>query len=118
MRVSDKNADRLVAAFSDLDARFREHETSMRPSKADILAGGHLLLITNAGPLDILGFIGDNERYEDLVDVSSEIETSAGKFQVLDLKELVRQKRTTNRAKDRAIVEILEEVLRRQNSDE
>jgi len=117
VRVSDENADRLVAAFSDLDARYREHGPTIRPSKEDVLSGGHLLLITRAGPLDILGFIGDNDRYEDLVNVSSEFETSAGKFRVLDLEELVRQKRATNRAKDRAIIELLEEVLRRQNSD-
>lgn len=73
------------------------------------------MLVTNAGPLDILGFIGNNERYEDLVDASSEFETSAGKFRVLELKELIRQKMLTNRAKDRAIIELLEEVLRRQS---
>jgi hypothetical protein len=117
VRVSDENADRLVAAFSDLDARYREHVSTIRPSKEDVLAGGHLLLITNAGPLDILSFIGDNDRYEDLVNVSSEFETSIGKFRVLDLEELVRQKRAMNRAKDRAILELLEEVLRRQNGD-
>jgi len=117
VRVSDENADRLVAAFSDLDARYREHGSTIRPSKEDVLSGGHLLLITRAGPLDILGFIGDNDRYEDLVNVSSEVEMSAGKIRVLDLEELVRQKRTANRAKDRAIIELLEEVLRRQNGD-
>lgn len=114
VRVSEENAERLLAAFSDLDARYREHRSIIAPSKGDVLAGGHLLLMTNAGPLDILGFVGDNERYEDLIDDSSEFETSAGKFRVLDLKELVHQKRTMNRAKDRAIIELLEEVLRRQ----
>ena len=34
-----------------------------------------------------------------------------------NLDELVRQKRATNRAKDRAIIEVLEEVLRRQKGD-
>ena len=69
--------------------------------------------MTRAGPLDVLGFIGDKLRYEDLIESSLEVEMTIGKFRVLDLEELVQQKRTTNRPKDRAVLELLEEVLRR-----
>ncbi len=117
VRVSDDNASRLVGALEDLDARYREHSTAIKPSKKDILEGGHLLLTTRAGPLDVLGFIGDSERYEDLIAVSSEVAMTIGKFRVLDLEELVRQKQTTDRPKDRAVLELLEEVLRRRNDE-
>jgi hypothetical protein len=118
VRVSEENADRLTRALGELDARYREHQSRLGPSKEDILAGGHLLLLTRAGPLDVLGFIGDQERYEDLLDRSSEVAMSVGKFLVLDLEELVRQKKNSDRPKDRAMLELLEEVLRqRQQQD-
>ena len=114
VRVSAENATRLKAALDDLDARYREHHSTIKPEKKDILEGGHLLLMTRAGPLDVLGFIGDQERYEDLIDASSEVSIATGSIQVLSLEELIRQKKATDRPKDRAVVELLEEVLDRQ----
>ena len=117
VRVSEENADRLIRALADLDARYREHRSRLSPTKEDILAGGHLLLLTRAGPLDVLGFIGDKERYEDLLDRSSQVAMTVGKFLVLDLEELVRQKKGSSRAKDRAMLELLEEVLRQRQQE-
>ncbi len=118
VRVSEENAERLIRALGELDARYREHQSRLSPTKEDILAGGHLLLLTRAGPLDVLGFIGDKERYEDMLNRSSEVAMTVGKFLVLDLEELVRQKRSSSRTKDRVMLELLEEVLRqRQRQD-
>ena len=117
VRLSDENANRLIEALTALDARYREHQTNIRPTKKDLLAGDHLLLMTTAGPLDILGHIGDNDRYEDLLNSTTEIEMNIGAFRVLDLDELIRQKRRTNRPKDRASLEMLEEVLRHRQGD-
>ncbi len=114
VRISEDNADRLSLALDELDARYREHRTAIKPTKGDILAGGHLLLLTLAGPLDVLGFIGDKNRYEDLVHHSSEVSMTIGTFRVLDLDELVRQKKESDRPKDRAMLELLEEALRQQ----
>jgi hypothetical protein len=111
-RISDVNAHRLLRALEELDARYREHQSTIRPTTEDILAGGHLLLLTLAGPLDLLGFIGDNDRYEDLIQRSSEVAMTVGRFRVLDLEELIRQKKATDRPKDRAVMELLEEALR------
>ena len=118
VRISEKNATRLAAALDELDARFREHQTTLRPKKKDILAGGHLLLMTRAGPLDVLGFIGNRERYEDLIEASSEVSMTSGKFLVLNLEELIRQKKATDRPKDRAIVALLEAVLDRKHGSD
>ena len=114
VRLSEGNADRLMLALGELDARYREHETEINPTKEDILAGGHLLLLTRAGPLDVLGFIGDGNRYEDLVSHSEKVPMTIGTFRVLDLDELIRQKKSSDRPKDRAMLELLEEVLRQQ----
>jgi hypothetical protein len=118
VRISEESADRLIRALDELGAHYREHQSRVTPTKDHILADGHLLLLARAGPLDVLGFIGDKERYEDLLDRSSEVAMTVGKFLVLDLEELVRQKRRSSRTKDRAMLELLEEVLRqRQRHD-
>jgi len=71
-----------------------------------------MLLMTRAGPLDVLGFIGEGQRFEDLLSSSSEIRMTVGRLRVLDLDELIRQKGLLGRPKDRAVAELLEEVLR------
>ena len=115
IRIGDENAERLTAALEELDARFREHESGIKPTKEDLLAGGHLLLLTRAGPLDLLGFIGDQNRYEDLLPLSTEISMSLGSIRVLDLEELIRQKKESDRPKDRAMLDLLEEALRQRD---
>lgn len=112
VRIGEDNAERLSLALNELDARYREHQSTIKPTKEDILAGGHLLLLTRAGPLDLLGFIGDKESYEDLLPRSKEITITTGTFRVLDLEELIRHKKESNRPKDRAMLELLEEALR------
>jgi hypothetical protein len=66
VRLDQENAARLLKALSELEARYREQEMLLKPTQDDIMAGGHMLLMTRAGPLDVLGFIGDGQRYEDL----------------------------------------------------
>ena len=116
VRLDQANAERLDRALSQLEARFREHQQTIRPTVKDILAGGHLLLMTRAGPLDVLGYIGAGQRYEDLLGNSSEVRLSLGSLRVLDLEALIAEKKRMGRAKDNAAVELLEEVLRYRSS--
>ena len=44
--------------------------------------------------------------------LSSEVAMTIGKFRVLNLDELIRQKKATDRPKDRAVIGLLEEALR------
>ena len=118
IRIGDENADRLSLALDELEARYRERQSRIKPTKEDILAGGHLLLLTRAGPLDVLGFIGDTNRYEDLLHHSSEFSMTIGTFRVLDLDELIRQKKVSDRPKDRAMLELLEEALRQREQED
>ncbi len=117
IRVDQTNAERLARALSRLEARFREHAETIRPTTEDILAGGHLLLMTRAGPLDILGFVGDRQRYEDLLGASSEIGMSVGAIQVLNIEALIDEKRRMGRTKDIAAAELLEAVLRHRSGE-
>ncbi len=118
VRIDQNNAKRLAQALSELEARFREHDRLVEPTTDDILAGGHLLLMTRAGPLDVLGFIGNRQRYEDLLSSSSEVALAAGSIRVLNLDALIAEKKGMTRPKDRAALELLEEVLRHRRGRE
>jgi hypothetical protein len=112
VKVDDANADRLLAALQALEARYREH-SALGPTRDDLLAGGHLLLMTNSGPLDILGFIGRGKRYEDFAGAVSTIAVGDLSVRVLGIEALIEEKRALGRDKDLAAVRLLEAVLRR-----
>jgi hypothetical protein len=110
VRVGPENATRLVAALTELDARFREHH-DLRPTPADVAAGGHMLLLTSSGPLDVLGFIGGHKRYEDVAATADSVHIGELSIRVLSLEALIDEKRALGRDKDRSVVALLEAVL-------
>jgi len=60
-----ENLDRLMSALESLDARYRGREDlQLRPEISHLSTPGHQLLITNLGPLDLLGSIGKDHDYE------------------------------------------------------
>jgi hypothetical protein len=111
-KVDSANADRLLAVLEALDARYREHG-DLRPTRDDLLAGGHLLLMTNSGPFDVLGFIGNGKRYEDVAGNTATMAIGDLSVRVLELEALIAEKRALGRDKDVAMVRLLEAVLRR-----
>jgi hypothetical protein len=115
VKVDGANADRLLAALADLGAQYREHDRAIQPTRDDILAGGHLLLMTNSGPLDVLGFIGLGRRYEDVANMSATIDVGGLPVRVLSLEALIEDKRALGRDKDQATLRLLEAVLRRRS---
>lgn len=113
VKLDDANAEKLVGVLTELEAKFREQPRADEPTKMDILAGGHLLLLTNCGPLGVLGFIGDQEKYEDFEDKIEEMTVGDLSIQVLELEELINQKQVLGRPKDQAALRVLKSVLRR-----
>jgi hypothetical protein len=113
IKVDTANARRVTTALAALDARFREHPSALRPTLEDVLAGGHLLLTTDSGPLDVLGFIGGGKRYEDAAAHASVLQIGGVGVRVLDLDALIEDKKALGRAKDQATIAILESVLQR-----
>ncbi len=111
---SSPNAARLLAALLDLDACYREHLPGkiLRPTERDLLGPGHHLLMTTAGPLDVLGTIGAKRDHADLFP-HSETVTVAGSLcvRVLDLPTLIRVKEESGREKDAQGLTILRHVL-------
>jgi hypothetical protein len=112
VKVDAANADRLLAVLTALEARYREHG-ELRPTREDLLAGGHLLLMTNSGPLDVLGFIGGGKRYEDIADAAATIAVGDLSVRVLGIEALIEEKKALGRDKDLAAIRLLEAVLRR-----
>jgi hypothetical protein len=113
VKVDAENADRLLAALAALQARYREHTQEIRPTRDDILAGGHLLLMTNSGPLDVLGFIGRGKGYDDVAEDVTTIDVGGLQIRVLNLRALIEDKRALGREKDQVMLRILETILRR-----
>lgn len=103
------NVERLKAALAELDANYREHLPRKIAPAADALESpGHHLLLTRFGPLDVLGIIGENQGYDELISHCESIELErAHTIQVLDLDTLIDTKARTARNKDLVMLEIL-----------
>jgi hypothetical protein len=114
VKVDAANIARLAAALVELDARYREH-ADLKPTREDLAAGGHLLLMTNSGPFDVLGFIGGGKRYEDVADRAVSIDVGTLSLRVLPLETLIEEKKALGRDKDLAVLRLLEAVQRRKS---
>jgi hypothetical protein len=114
VKVDRPNAERLHRALEALGARFREH-ASLQPSLADLQAGGHLLLMTSHGPLDVLGFIGGGKRFEDVAKSADTMTIGDLRIRVLQLESLIEDKRALGRDKDRVALRMLEALLERRS---
>jgi hypothetical protein len=108
------NLDRLVSALQALDAYYREQAARRVTPSVSLLAGpGHHLLMTRAGPLDLLGAVSGGRAYEDLLAHTVEMEiTSELRVKVLDLAMLITLKEEMGREKDLAVLPVLRRTLR------
>ncbi len=110
-RRTPENIDRLLVALGELEAHYRAQGTRrLTPGPSHLQSEGHQLLMTNQGPLDLLGSIGTNRSYEQLVESSREIQLGDLRIRILDLQTLIDVKEETGHAKDRAVLEILRRI--------
>ena len=107
------NVDRLRPVLEAMDAVFRmQPERRLKPNASHLASGGHLNLITRYGPLDILGTIGRDLGYRDLLPHSVELDISTGlRVRVLDLETIIAIKEELGGEKDRAVLPILRRTL-------
>lgn len=103
------NLDRLVIALQALDAFYREHgERRLAPTRAHLASAGHHLLMTRAGPLDLLGTLTQERGYEELLSQTVELPIGDGlRVRLLDLETLIALKEEMARDKDRFVLPIL-----------
>ena len=111
------NIARLLVALEELGAEYRyTGGPKLKPAESHLVSKGHQLLIPRFGPLDVLGTIGNNLSYEDLLPQTSEMfVTEDVKVRVLHLKILIEIKEGLGTEKDRAVLPILRRTLEEQN---
>ena len=112
----EANVERLLRVLTDLDAIFRiQPERRLKPSASHLTGPGHLNLITRYGPLDVLGTIGHNLGYQELLPHSAEMDIGERvRIRVLDLETLIAMKELLAGEKDRAVLPILRRTLEEQ----
>ncbi len=110
---STENLDLLLQALHELDAYFREHgERRLRPDRSHLASPGHQLLMTRAGPLDLLGTVSNDRGYEELLPHTLTMKVRDDlQVRLLDLATLIVIKEETARDKDQATLSILRRTL-------
>lgn len=112
-RRAGDNIERLAAALRELEAIYRDPAgRRIEPDPARLAHGGHHLLKTRCGPLDVLGTIGAGLSYEDLISQTAELEVAGVEVPVLHLRVVIETKQQTGRDKDLAVLPVLRETLR------
>ncbi len=108
-----ENVHRLLAVLQRLGAYYREQPSKrLAPSESDLSGPGHHLLMTRAGPLDILGALTKGRTYEELLPHTVELSLPPkARLRVLDLPMLITLKEELGRDKDLAMLPILRRTL-------
>ncbi len=113
-RLTPENLGRLRRCLTRLHAVVREPGSRrLRPDQSMLQAGGQVRLLTDFGPLDVLGRLHDGRNYEDLVRHSELIGDATRRIRVIDLPTLIEIKQGTKRRRDRLVLPILRAVLAR-----
>ena len=108
-----ENVTRLLVVLESLDAVFRiQPERRLQPAATHLSGRGHLNLITRFGPLDLLGTIGPDLGYQDLLLHSAEMNIGNGVLiRVLNLEKLIAIKEELAGEKDLAMLPLLRRTL-------
>ncbi len=109
---SSQNLASLMSALNELDAYYRGRgDQRLKPKRSHLSCSGHQLLMTRAGPLDLLGTIGVGHSYKDLLEHTVELEAGGLHLRILNLEKLIEIKKETITDKDKAMLPILQHTL-------
>jgi hypothetical protein len=109
-RRDAKNIQRALSALQSLEARFRMRP-DLSPNASHLESAGHKLLTTNLGHLDMLGAIGKQLAYEDLIEHSDKMKIGDFQVRVLRLEKLIELKEELGLEKDLAMLPTLRRTL-------
>jgi predicted nucleotidyltransferase len=107
------NLVRLVDAIDVLEGFYRvQPERRLKPQISHLASGGHQLLTTRFGPLDLWGHIGPSRTYQEMLPHTARIKIGEGATVcVLDLETLIVVKEEIAGEKDKAMLPILRRTL-------
>ena len=119
LRETTENVAKLLRVLGSLDAIYRmQPDRRLKPDASHLSSPGHHNLITNCGPLDVLGTIGRGLGYEDLLPHTIEMDIGEGvRVRVLNLATIVALKEELAGEKDLAVLPILRRTLEQQQRD-
>jgi len=110
---SFENIAKLFAFLKSITATYRRLDDKVIELKEnDLSVMRHALFTTLFGPLDVLAVVEEGKTYEDLIEHTVGIEFRGHVIRVLDLKMLIKLKRTSKDPKDKQRLPVLEETLR------
>jgi predicted nucleotidyltransferase len=106
---SPENLERLLKVLEDLDAIYREQpQRRLHPGLSHLASAGHQLLLTRAGPLDLLGTVREGCGYDELLPHTVELLVADDlTVRLLNLATLIALKEEAGRDKDKAVLPIL-----------
>lgn len=115
---SPENVRRLHRSLSGIEAAYVRPSGSppIAPREDLLLGDGHHILTTLHGRLDVLGRIEGGRGYDELLPFTVESRIGDAGVRLLSIETILEIKRASDRAKDRAIVPLLEAVLRRRST--
>lgn len=112
--MTDENVERLASVLESLDAAYVDPAgRRISPDRDRLAGGGHHLLRTRLGRLDVMAFIGEEQTFEDLLKDSVERTLHDLSVRILSLAALISAKQAIGRPKDRAVLDLLKETLAR-----
>jgi predicted nucleotidyltransferase len=116
---AEPNLDRLEEALARLDAHYRDlQDHRLVRQRANLALAGHHLLLTRAGPLDLIGAVVTGQSFNELLPHTKEVDLGEGMVvRILDLRTLIEIKEKLGRDRDRAVLPVLRRTLEEQSDD-
>lgn len=113
----EDNLVRLGRVLQDLEAIYVDPAgRTIRPDIDRLKGGGHHLLRTRYGRLDVLGSVGADQSFEDPLAESRTRSIHGLDISILRLEALITTKEIVGRAKDRAVLDLLRQTLAERTS--
>jgi len=108
------NIERLVVALKPFHPRLRGVDESVpfTFSVAGLRKGCNFTFVTDVGDLDILGHITGLGDYDAMISNAVTLRMFGCSVLVMDLEDVIQSKRAAGRAKDKAVLPVLEQTLK------
>lgn len=110
---SPENLARVLRALEEMGAVYRDPAGRRLEPTAERLRGlGHQRFATRFGHLDVLGTIGNQRTYDELVLRSRALQVRGREVRVLQLEAVIQSKEEAGRERDHAALPVLRETLK------